>query len=255
MILKINKYISEVTKAKNPGELEGIYWRIHSFVSNSDFPAKDTYLKALNAVEKLDYSIMLDNNKGKIKGVLDHILDDIDNFDNNNSDIQAKVVKATIKEERLNITNENKVFIVHGHNELMKQSVARFIEKIGLEAVILHEQPNRGLTIVEKFILNSNVCFAIVLLSADDIGYSKKEGKNKSKERARQNVIFELGYFIAKLERHRVVALVENANNFELPSDYHGIIYINYDSSDKWKNDLSREILSNGIKVDVKKIF
>jgi Predicted nucleotide-binding protein containing TIR-like domain len=43
------------------------------------------------------------------------------------------------------------VFIVHGHNGPAKVEVARLIERAGLNAIILHEQPNAGRTIIEKF--------------------------------------------------------------------------------------------------------
>src|SRR6185369_2863501 len=65
--------------------------------------------------------------------------------------------------------SNGKVFIVHVHDKEMKETVARFIESQGLEAVILHEQPDGGLTIIEKFESHaSDVGFAIVLFSADD---------------------------------------------------------------------------------------
>jgi len=84
------------------------------------------------------------------------------------------------------------IFIVHGHDEAAKQVVARFIEKLGLKPIILHEQPNEGRTVIEKFEDYANVGFAVVLLTPDDIGASAKE-KNKLKPRARQNAILELG--------------------------------------------------------------
>lgn len=51
----------------------------------------------------------------------------------------------------------DEIFIVHGHDGELKQSVARVIEKQGLEAIILSEQANKGRTIIEKFEKNSDV--------------------------------------------------------------------------------------------------
>lgn len=99
-------------------------------------------------------------------------------------------------EKSKNSTDE--IFVVHGHNETMKQSVARMIEKLNLRPIILHEQANRGRTIIQKFIDHSNVGFAIVLMSADDYGYSKDETSETARLRARQNVILELGFFFRK---------------------------------------------------------
>jgi predicted nucleotide-binding protein len=100
------------------------------------------------------------------------------------------------------------------------------------------------------------VGFAIILLSADDIGYSKKDGEKSAKERARQNVVFELGFFTAKLGRKRVVALVEKSETFDLPSDIHGVIYIQFDGSDgKWKFEVAKELLESGYKLNTNKII
>ena len=185
-------------------------------------------------------------------GLVDTILDNIDDSEEIISVTTSSRNSKSNKSQELN----KKVFIVHGHNEIMKQSVARFIEKIGLEAIILHEQPNNGLTIIEKFQNNSNVGFAIVLLSGDDVGYSKKEGDISAKERARQNVIFELGYFTGSIGRDRVIALVENLSNFEIPSDYSGILYIDFDTdSEKWRSAIAKELVSKGYPIDLTKVL
>lgn len=153
--------------------------------------------------------------------------------------------------EKYTVGNDNlKVFIVHGHNDAMKEATARVIEKLGLKAIILHEKANAGDTIIEKFTRHSDVGFAIVLLSADDYGYSKVEGAPKAKLRARQNVIFELGFFYGKLGRKRVVAIFEQSKEFEKPSDIDGVVYIPYGLDGKWKFDLVKELLEVGYHVD-----
>jgi predicted nucleotide-binding protein len=142
----------------------------------------------------------------------------------------------------------NRVFIVHGHDREMKQAVARTIERIGLEAVILHEKPNRGQTLIEKIERFSDVDFAVVLLSPDDTGYANADGPDTAKPRARQNVILELGYFAAKLGRESVVAL--HRGGIELPSDYDGVLYTPYDSdSGKWRGELVGELRESGYDV------
>ncbi len=146
----------------------------------------------------------------------------------------------------------NRIFLVHGHDNELKESTARFLEKIGLKPIILHEQTSKGLTIIEKFEEYSDVAFAVVLLTPDDLG-SKVGEQEKLKKRARQNVIFELGYFLGKLERKNVVALVKG--DIEIPSDYYGIIYIGVDNNDGWKMLLSKEIKAAGLEIDLNKIF
>ncbi|MBL7935881.1 MAG: nucleotide-binding protein [Bacteroidia bacterium] len=153
------------------------------------------------------------------------------------------------------VKHNNNIFIVHGHNEEMKASVARVLEKISLNPIILHEQANQGKTIIEKFTDHSEVGFSIVLLSADDYGYSIKQEPEEGKLRARQNVILELGYFIGKLGRNRVIALVETASNFEFPSDYQGVIYIPYDKDGNWKFSILKELKACGYDVDANKLL
>lgn len=170
--------------------------------------------------------------------------------------LELKYIESDEKpSKRHNTSNSRKVFIVHGHNEGMKQSVARTVEKLKLEPIILHEQPNKGNTIIEKFEEYSDVTLAIVILSADDAGYSEKEGAQKVKPRARQNVIFELGYFIGKLGRDRVLALFETRSNYELPSDYSGVLFVPYDEKQAWKYELVREMKLLGMEVNANDIL
>jgi len=155
----------------------------------------------------------------------------------------------------------NKVFIVHGHDDTTKQTVARFLEKLDLDVVILHERPDKGKTIIEKLESNSSevdIGYAVVLLTPDDVGRANlKPNKSNSLQmlyyRARQNVIFELGYFIAKLGRERVRAIY--IEGVQLPSDYQGVLYTKLDDSGSWKLELASEIKAAGINLDMNKIL
>lgn len=149
------------------------------------------------------------------------------------------------------ISDNRKIFIVHGHDNEAKETTARYVEKLGLEAIILHEKASGGNTIIEKFEQHSNVGFAIILLTPDDIGASKDKS-DKLLPRARQNVIFELGYFIGRLGRKRVCALCKG--DVETPSDYQGIVYIPFDKEGGWKLKVANELIEVGIKIDMNKI-
>jgi predicted nucleotide-binding protein len=160
------------------------------------------------------------------------------------------IVSTKISQE-----NSNRIFVIHGHDEAMKIAVARTIERIGLEPIILHEQPNKGLTIIEKFVDYSDVGFAVALLSPDDVAYPNK-GKvlNSNTKRARQNVIFELGYFIGRLGRNKVLALYQDG--VEIPSDYNGVLYTLYDKPDgNWRYEFVRELKACGYSVDANKLL
>lgn len=141
-----------------------------------------------------------------------------------------------------------KIFIVHGHDGELKQSVARIIEKQGIEAIILSEQANQGRTIIEKFEDYSDVDGAICLFTSDDIGKAKNDSADNP--RARQNVVLETGYFMGKLGRNHVVILADNG--IEMPSDLSGVVYTNTES---WKIDLLKELKAIGYTVDFNKLF
>ena len=185
----------------------------------------------------------------------------VQNKVNNLKQLYAKVelLKSEVKDtspqvlKHLETAQNNKtdVFIVHGHNNEIKINVARTIEKLGLNPIILHEQANSGKTIIEKFEQHSNVGFAIVLLTDDDIGKAKIE--ENLNPRARQNVILELGYFIGKLGRNKVCPLY--VKGVELPSDLYGLLYLEVDKSENWKFSLAKELKVAGYEIDVNKIL
>ncbi|MBV5267716.1 MAG: nucleotide-binding protein, partial [Burkholderiaceae bacterium] len=148
-------------------------------------------------------------------------------------------------------SKNKRVFVVHGHDELLKTKTARFLERLGFEAVILHEQANKGMTIIEKIEANTDVGFAIVLYTGDDKGNTKDAAdKGELKDRARQNVVFEHGYLIAKLTRAHVVPLV--SGSIELPSDISGVVYID-DSN--WPIKIAKEMKGVGYAIDFNKII
>ena len=123
---------------------------------------------------------------------------------------------------------------------------------MSLKPIILHERPNQGRTIIEKFEQHAQVGFAIALLTPDDVGGSNKDGGNL-KPRARQKVIFEFGYFIGLLGRNRVCAL--RKGDVEIPSDYDGVVYILLDDAEGWKIKLFKELKGAGIDVDANRIL
>ena len=146
----------------------------------------------------------------------------------------------------------DKIVIVHGHDEAAKHKIARFIDDLDLTATILDEQPSRGQTIIDKFEEHADKAgFAIVLLTADDVG-APKEKLDNPEPRARQNVILELGYFLCGLGRERVRILYEEG--VELPSDIYGLSYVQMAKGGGWKLELAQEMASVGISVDLNKL-
>lgn len=160
--------------------------------------------------------------------------------------IQAKGSTETMLKAQFS----RKVFIVHGHDDGARETVARFLERIGLEAIILHEQANQGRTIIEKVVAHSDVGFAVVLLTPDDEGCVKG---GTPEPRARQNVLLELGYFIGRLGRDKVCALKRGA--VEIPSDFAGVVWETMDSGGGWKQALARELEAAGHSIDWNKVM
>ena len=143
----------------------------------------------------------------------------------------------------------NSVFVVHGHDDGALHAVARFLEKLGVEPVILREQINKGMTIIEKFEDFANRAgFAVILMTPDDYGYPKSQ-ENLRRLRPRQNVLLELGFFAARLGREK--SLVLTKGDLELPSDILGLVYEKLDDGEGWKLRLARELKEAGYSVDL----
>ncbi|MGM0564949.1 MAG: TIR domain-containing protein [Pseudomonadota bacterium] len=144
-------------------------------------------------------------------------------------------------------SDNKKVFVVHGHDDAAKSEIARFLEKAGLEPIVLHEQASSSRTIIEKIEANSDVGYAVILYTPCDIGAKKTESP-ELKSRARQNVVFEHGYFIGRIGRPRVSAFL--VDGVEAPNDISGVVYIDLDLRGGWKLDLAKELQEAGYTVE-----
>jgi predicted nucleotide-binding protein len=146
----------------------------------------------------------------------------------------------------------NEVFVVHGHDDAAKNAAAQCIKRYGLVPIILHEQPNKGQTIIEKLIRHANAAsFAVVLLTPDDVGAA--ETATASNPRARQNVVLEMGIFIGKIGRERVCSLYKPG--VELPSDMQGVIFTEMDGGGAWQSKLGQELAAAGFHIDLNRLI
>lgn len=178
------------------------------------------------------------------KALLESMLDEIEEYWPDDSLRQPNSEAQEIPEQLVS----NRVFVVHGRDGGSRNTVARFLETLGLKPVILQEQPNEGRTIIQKFEDHSGVGFAVVLCTPDDVGALSSE-KDKLRPRPRQNVILELGFFWGRLGRKKVCALLEG--EMDMPSDYGGVLYIPLDNSEGWKLTLARELRAAGMAIDM----
>ena len=216
----------------------------HSF-ENSDYieDFNDIYFSPIAIYSGMKDASFVEawlSGKSKTINLIDTIIEELTLFKNvkNHSNANSHI-------------DRSKVFIVHGHDDGAKNEVARFIEKLGFEAKILHEQVDSGATIIEKLEKHTDVGFAIVLYTACDIGGVRSKPEDL-KPRARQNVVFEHGLLIGKIGRANVVALVKG--DLEIPNDISGVVYKSMDISGAWKYSIAKEMKSSGYDVDMNKV-
>lgn len=151
-------------------------------------------------------------------------------------------------------TSNRKIFVVYGHDEIARTQLEALLRRWDLEPIILDQQASAGQTIIEKLEeYIADVGYAIVLATPDDEGKAKSESVTKS--RVRQNVVLELGMFLAKLGRERVAILLKEATDFERPSDIQGLIYIPFQNKvDEVSLNLIRELSRQGYTIDPSRI-
>lgn len=143
-----------------------------------------------------------------------------------------------------------RVFIVHGHDDTRKYELEAYLQKLVKEPpIILHQEPNGGRVLIEKLEESAaSAGYAVVLLTGDDRGRPKDLDAQDDRPRARQNVVFEMGFFFGLVGRGRVAVLFEEG--VEHPSDIAGLVYIPLDVVGAWKGKLASEINQAGIEVD-----
>ena len=151
-------------------------------------------------------------------------------------------------DQRAVAAERGRIFLVHGHDDAHKHELARVLQSLtGNAPIVLHEQANGGRTLVEKLEDYAAVsAFAVALLTGDDVGRAKEDSVDRA--RARQNVVFEAGYFAGRLGRRNVVLLHEPG--VELPSDLSGVVYVPLDSAGAWKMKVAHEMSNSGMTVN-----
>lgn len=242
-----NKINNFYTKERFSSEFNA--WRGQSeIILDKVFPNEPKYIKNFKNINytlfafstgtpesEFDKAFM--DGLNKAKALIDSYIENIYILDD---------ISVSIEEKNRDEVTLNKVFIVHGRDNETKLEVARFLEKIKLEPIILHEQVSRGKTIIEKIEQYTDVNYGIILYTACDIG-GLNDGKNELQERARQNVVFEHGLLIGKIGRDKVSALVKG--NIEKPNDISGVVYLDMNSG-QWKIDLAKELSDAGYEID-----
>jgi predicted nucleotide-binding protein len=139
------------------------------------------------------------------------------------------------------------IFIVHGHDTGAEDEVALVIERLGLRAIILHEQPDTGKTLIEKVERHADVRFAVVILTPSDVVHSKTT-RSKAQPHVRRNVVLDLCYFLGKLGHSRVYALLKG--RVEVPTDIGDVLYSTMDDAGRWHITLTKALRAAGLDLD-----
>ena len=212
-VSRIENILAKIVKADSEPYIyfrEALSTAIKGYPKENFDSAKENYIKALDTVNTL--------------------IDEGDVFGDLLVNSRPKETATTKKNDSDKVLSKSnkKVFIVHGHDHALKVELEVFLSHIGLKPIVLHREVDGGQTIIEKFEANSDVSYAFILLTPDEITYTIDQGdikdENRKKEtRARPNVIFEFGYFVAKLGRKKVCAL--HKGDVAIPSDLSGFIY------------------------------
>lgn len=265
LIVKINKRIAElkefdlntiVGRADPP--VEALRLKINSTLLDSlgdGTPEERTYhITSLNTapmimgVQQSRQTLIFGAQEGferaiaKLQGLAEVLAERLDDLEGTQAAAPAEARKAR--------PVGRKVFVVHGHDDVARLEVERFLKKLNFDPIILHDQANGGRTIVEKLEGYSDVDFAVILLTPDDEGREVASGTTGPLlPRARQNVVLELGLFFGLLGRGKVCALHKGA--LELPSDFQGVLYTPLDAAGGWHLALARELRAAGLDVDM----
>lgn len=216
-----------------------------------------TYEEVKRIVERSEFTIV--DEKRTTNGLQLKLSNEaiINCFNNGNHNVQGKNVQE-IKEllSGTNRLSNKKIFVVYGHDEIAKTQLEALLRRWDLDPIILDQQASAGQTIIEKLEENiAEVGYAIVLATPDDEGKAKTDVTGSYKSRVRQNVVLELGMFLAKLGRDKVAILLKEETDFEKPSDIQGLIYIPFQNKvDEVSVSLIRELSRQGYKIDTARI-
>lgn len=236
MITEIEKLIESVYRIpfspEGAKEIEAALQTIRKYIISNHFLKANAYLKQLDelCLETNDLSYFFSDDDDKLH--------------------QRKIQKSIASLARQILDENKKIFVVHGRNIGMRDKVSALLGKLKLDHVVLESEHNGGLTVIEKFLRSSQDCrYAVVLFSGDDVGKLNAEHE-QLRTRTRQNVVLELGFFLAKVGRKNIAILHETGKELEKPSDFDGIVYEPFDEYGGWKGKLIKEMRKAGIYID-----
>lgn len=154
-------------------------------------------------------------------------------------------------------TSDKRIFIVHGHDIKILERLELILRRLGLEPYMLIKDAGTGGTLIEelegKIGREGSAVFGIVIMTPEDIGCAVRDGADKARNRARQNVILEMGMMLASLTRKNVAIL--RHVSIEQPSDADGIKYIAFDKDiGECTQQVAQRLMNSGFEIDPKRL-
>ena len=163
---------------------------------------------------------------------------------------ESSMEKESLPSPRLS----NRILLLHGSNNEMKEKVVGVLTQLGFEIIISEDNENYSKPLTQKMTEYSDISFVVVVLSFDVYWYWKDQKPKDAKLCAHQNIVFELGYMIGKFTRNKVLVLYDEKKNFELPSNFFNAYYIPYDKERVWHTQLIKALNDHGYKMDIKQL-
>jgi predicted nucleotide-binding protein len=148
------------------------------------------------------------------------------------------------------------VYLAHGRDEKWKQAVEHLLEQAGEHEIeIVNRRAGERARLAEELREDApGSHYAVVLLTADDIGGARLESDAEPyfSTRAHQEVVFEMGFLVAALTPGRVCVLYEDG--VELPCDLDGVSHVRLDLAGTWQPKLLLHLRRAGFDYDMNKL-
>jgi predicted nucleotide-binding protein len=148
------------------------------------------------------------------------------------------------------------VYLAHGRDEKWKQAVEHLLEQAGEHEIkIVNQRANERTRLAQELREDAQGShYAVVLLTADDVGGARLESDTEPyfSTRAHQEVVFEMGFLVAALTPGRVCVLYEDG--VELPCDLEGVSHVRLDLAGTWQPKLLLHLRRAGFDYDMNKL-
>ena len=198
---------------------------------------QDSILGVIDGFQKDMLTRPLDTEEGPIKDPLRR-----DFFE------APPAAEAQVQEEGV-APSQPRIFVVPGTDQLINHDILEFLNSLTAKVVIKDDDRKRGESLLDQLNRCAANDFVVFILGADFYFYPRTQDAQTARLMAAQEIIFQLGYLVAKLGRERMVVLYQESDHFRRPTDYFDIYYVPLASNAVWKIDLAKRMKACGFVV------